>query len=153
MIKKKIKFTIPEYREKKEIYEILGYKEIEVKEKGFRVFVTFEIDNKDKHYYEIKKIERMYNIKGPTIFPVVIFIVLSFILLSIFAIRLAQSFRDGVAFDLVANSLYYILPALALQLINVIYTYLYFKINQWLIARGPLSKEDIKLMVEKVKES
>ena len=44
MIVKKKKFTIPEYREKKGIYEILGYQEIGYQEKGINCLVTLQID-------------------------------------------------------------------------------------------------------------
>ena len=44
MKKRKIKFSIPEYRYKKEIYEWLGYQELSSVEKGYKTTVTFEID-------------------------------------------------------------------------------------------------------------
>ena len=50
MIRVKKKLTLPEYRERKEVYELLGYKEVSLEEKGYKVIVTYEIDETDNHF-------------------------------------------------------------------------------------------------------
>lgn len=147
---RKIKFTIPEYREKKEIFEALGYQELSKKEKGYKVSVIFQIDDKNKNYKEIRELDRLINAKGPNFLPIVGFLICSFILLSVFVIRLAQSVRDGQSFDLVNNALSFLLPAFTFMLLDVIYTYFYFKMNQKIIARGKYTASDVKEMVKKI---
>ena len=60
MIRKKIKLTIPQYRERKEVYEALGYKEISCIEKGINAHVVYEIDENAPHYLELKNTLKSY---------------------------------------------------------------------------------------------
>lgn len=151
MTKKRIKFTIPEYREKKEIYELLGYKEIATKEKGYKIYVTFEFDEKAPHYKEYKNIVNTYlRAKGPVFFPIILGMFLSFILLSCFTIVLGESIRNGTSFDLRQNALNWLLPTGITIVTNVAYTIIYFKLNQAIMARDKLTKEQISLMIDKI---
>ena len=151
MITKRKRFTIPEYREKKEIYELLGYQEVDYKESGVRCHVTFQIDETSKTYHALRKLEKQIFPKGPSFAPILLFLVIAFILLSVFVIALARSFRDGTQFDLVAHALGYILPAFIFLLADVIYTFFYFKINQKILDNYNFSKEFIAEEVEKIK--
>ena len=151
MIKKTVRFTIPEYREKKEIYQILGYKEIGYRELGTRVFVTFEVDETYKHYKQLAKIERSINVKGPIFLPIILFVFGAFVLLSIFVVLMAASVRDGTKFDLTGNALAFLLPAFMLLFADVVYTYFYFKIHHRLMERGTPSVEEIKFRVDEIK--
>ena len=83
MIRVKKKLTLPEYRERKEVYELLGYKEISVEEKGYKAIVTYEIDETDKHYSAIRHLEKKLYRKGPPFLPVIVFVGIAFLLLSL----------------------------------------------------------------------
>lgn len=150
MIKITKRFSIPEYREKKEIYQVLGYKEVGYKEIRTSVFVTFEVDETDKHYREYAKIERSINVKGPIFLPIILFVFGAFVLLSVFVVLIARSLRDGSDFDVVSNSLAFLIPAFLLLLADVVYTYFYFKINHYLIRRGTPTIEEIKFRVNEI---
>lgn len=152
MITKTKRMTIPEYRERKEIYELLGYKEVSYKEKGIHCFVKMEIDNNNKYYGKMMNLEHQIYRKGPPFFPIFIFIGLSFALLSTFVILLAQSWRDKTTFDLTTNALIFLLPAFASLLGTVIYTYFYFGINKQIVESKTLSKEEIKVLVNHINE-
>ena len=58
MIQIKKKLTLPEYRERQEVYKTLGYKEVNAVEKGYHVIVTYEVDETDKHYSAIRHLEK-----------------------------------------------------------------------------------------------
>ena len=152
MVIRKRKFTIPEYREQKEIYELLSYKEIDKKEKGIYYHVTFQIDETSKNYHKLKAIERQVYPKGPPFLPIILFVVGAFVLLSIFIVLFVKSINDKTNFDYVGNVLSFFIPAFSLLLADVIYTYFYFKIHRAIIDRGRLSKEQIIELVQKVKE-
>ena len=154
MIKKVVRFSIPEYREKKEMYEALGYREVSSKEHGgYKVAVTYEIDETYQHYKEIAKIERSLNVKGPIFLPIILSVIGAFILLSIFVIMIGRSLRDNTPFDLTYNALAYLLPAFLLLFLDVIYTYLYFKINRRLMMIPKPTVEEIKKRVAEIKNS
>ena len=149
MITLKKKMTLPEYRERKEIYEALGYKEVKVENiSELKVCVTYEVDETDECYPTIRKLDRQLYRKGPLFFPVIIGIVICFVLLSIFVVLLA---KEGKEFDLVANSLAFLLPAFTTLLFVVIYTFLYFSINKKIIEQAPLNREDITSIVNKIR--
>ena len=152
MVTRKRKFTIPEYREKKEIYELLGYKEVNVTEKGIYAIVTFEIDETSKRYHSLKKIEKQVFPQGPTFLPIILFVIGAFILLSIFVVLFVKSVNDKTEFDFIGNVLSFFIPAFSLLLADVIYTYFYFKIHRSIIERGQLTKEQIAEMVNKIQE-
>ena len=126
MIRVKKKLTLPEYRERKEVYELLGYKEISVEEKGYKAIVTYEIDETDKHYSAIRH----------------------FLLLSLFVIFMA--FKKE-AFDLVSNALGFLLPAFVSLALAVVYTYLYFNINKRIIEESPYLKDNLSSIVNSIK--
>lgn len=149
MVTIKKKMTLPEYRERKGIYEALGFKEISVEDiSQYKVRVTFEIDETDPCYPEIRKIERKLYRKGPPFSPVVILVAISFILLSIFVVLLA---KEGEKFDLVRYSLGFLLPAFACLALDVVYTFFYFHLNKKIIEEAPLNKEDITSIVNKIR--
>lgn len=152
MITRTRKFTIPEYREKKEIYELLGYREVSSKEKGINVIVKFEIDETRKDYHRLKRLEKQLYPKGPTFLPIILFVIGAFILLSIFVVLFVKSVKDNSDFDFLGNVLSFFIPAFALLLADVIYTFFYFKIHQAIIERGQLTKEQIVDLVKKIKE-
>jgi len=151
MIVKKRKMTIPEYREKKEIYELFGYKEEKYEEKGIYAYVTFSIDENGKHYLELRKLEQQLYRKGPPFFPIILFVACAFILLSLFVIYLAISIKDGTKFALEANAVGYLLPAFLFLSGCVLYTYFYFSINKKILEKGKPTKEQIIEMVNKIK--
>lgn len=149
MITIKKKLTLPEYRERKEVYETLGYKEVKVEEiNDFKVCVTYEVDNEDPYYPTLRRLERKLYRKGPLFFPVILMVLISFGLLSTFVIILA---RDGENFDLVSNALAFLLPAFTVLALDVLYTFFYFSINKKIMEESPLSKEDIASIVNKIK--
>ena len=121
MIRVKKKLTLPEYRERKEVYELLGYKEISVEEKGYKAIVTYEIDET---------------------------VGIAFLLLSLFVIFMA--FKKE-AFDLVSNALGFLLPAFVSLALAVVYTYLYFNINKRIIEESPYLKDNLSSIVNSIK--
>ena len=149
MITVKKKMTIPEYRERKKMYELLGYKEVEVKNSDYKTVVTLEIDETDKHYPELMKVERRLFRKGPPFFPVMIFVALSFVFLSVFVIILA---RDGEHFDLTSNAFSYLLPAFLSLAAAVIYSILYFSINKKIIDETPELVDNLDVIVEEIRK-
>ena len=149
MITIKKKMTLPEYRERKGIYEALSYKEVKVEEiSEFKVRVTYEVDDTDECYPTIRKLERKLYRKGPPFSPVIIMVVVAFALLSTFVVLLA---KEGKDFSLVDNALAFLLPAFALLAADVIYTFFYFSINKKIIEEAPLNKEDITSIVNKIR--
>ena len=148
MIRVKKKLTLPEYRERKEVYELLGYKEISSEEKGYKVIVTYEIDETDKHYSAIRHLEKKLYRKGPSFLPVILFVGIAFLLLSLFVIFMAVR-RDQ--FDLLSNALGFLLPAFASLALAVIYTYLYFNINKRIIEESPYLKANLSSIVNSIK--
>ena len=118
MIKRKIKLTVPQYRERKEIFDALGYKEVSLVEKDLYCFVTQEIDESDPKYPTMRRFEKNLYRKGPTFLPIIILVFIAFTLLSCFAIFLAAE-KDK--FDLVSNALYFLLPAFMFLGADVIY--------------------------------
>lgn len=153
MIKRTRKFTIPEYREKRELYvDFLGFKEVSVKEKGIYNYVTFEIDENSKVYHKLAKLEKTIYPRGPSFLPIILFVIGAFILLSIFVVLFVKAVNDGAQFDYIGNVLSFFIPAFALLLADVIYTFFYFKIHRTIIERGKLSKEQIASIVQKIKE-
>ena len=149
MITVKKKMTIPEYRERKKMYELLGYKEVKVENKDYKTIVTLEIDETDKHYPELMRVERKLFRRGPPFFPVMIFVALSFVFLSVFVIILA---RDGDHFDLVTNALSYLLPAFTTLALAVVYTILYFHINKKIIDETPELVDNLDIIVEEIRK-
>ena len=148
MIRVKKKLTLPEYRERKEVYELLGYKEISVEEKGYKAIVTYEIDETDKHYSAIRHLEKKLHRKGPPFLPVIVFVGIAFLLLSLFVIFMA--FKKD-AFDLVSNALGFLLPAFVSLALAVVYTYLYFNINKRIIEESPYLKDNLSSIVDSIK--
>lgn len=148
MLTKKVKLTIPQYRERREIFEALGYKEVNCIEKGIYAHVKYEIDENGPHYQELRQFERTLFKKGPSFAPIILLVVIAFVLLSIFVILLAQQKSN---FDLVTNAVSFLLPAFTCLLLDVIYTYFYFTINKRIIERGPQSKQDILKNIEIIK--
>jgi len=148
MIRVKKKLTLPEYRERKEVYELLGYKEISLEEKGYKVIVTYEIDETDKHYSAIRHLEKKLYRKGPSFLPVILFVGIAFLLLSLFVIFMA--FKKD-AFDLVSNALGFLLPAFISLALAVVYTYLYFNINKRIIEESPYLKANLPSIVNSIK--
>ena len=151
MITRTKKFSIPEYREKKPIYESLGYKEVDYKEKGINCIVKMQIDEKENNYRALRRLEHEIFPKGPSFVPIVLLVVVSFVLISLFVIMLGVSVKDGTKFDLVGYSLSYLLPAFIVLFLDVVYTLFYFKIHRRLIEKGSLSKEFIYEKVEEIK--
>ncbi len=150
MITRKIKLTVPQYRERKEIFDALGYKEISLVEKGLYCFVTQEIDETNPKYPTLRKFEKQLYRRGPSFLPIIGFVVIAFSLLSCFAIFLGAE-KDR--FDLVSNSLYFLLPAFMFLGIDVIYTYFYFKINRRIIEQGHPTKADVLKAIENLKNN
>ena len=148
MIRIKKKLTLPEYRERKSVYETLGYKEISVEEKGYHAIVTFEVDETDKHYPAIKHLEKKLYRKGPSFFPVILFVGISFVLLSIFVIFMAV---EGERFNLIANALGFLIPAFASLALAVVYTYLYISINKRIVEEAPYLKANLSSIVDSIK--
>lgn len=56
--RKKIKLTIPQYREREDIFKALGYREIRYNEKGIHAYVTMEIEDNSPYYSELREYER-----------------------------------------------------------------------------------------------
>lgn len=150
MVRKTKRFSIPEYREKKEIFTLLGYKEIAYEEKGIRCKVTFELDNTDKNYLKLRQLEREIYRKGPPFFPIILFVVGAFVFLSIFVLILATNLKDGVKFDLNGNAIGLLLPAFSLLLACVIYTYVYFEINKKILSKTLTNKEEIIKLIKEI---
>ena len=148
MIRKKAKLTIPQYRERKEIIEAIGYKEINYIEKGYYAKITLEIDENEPHYQELHELEKKLYAKGPSFAPIIFLVIIAFTLLSVFVILLAEQ-KSG--FDLVSNALSFLLPAFTCLLADVIYTYFYFTINKRIIDRGVPKKDEILKMIEEIK--
>ena len=146
IIKKKL--TIPEYRERQEVYKTLGYKEVNVVEKGYHAYVTYEVDETDKHYSAIRHLEKKLYRKGPLFFPVILMVLISFGLLSTFVVLLA---KEGENFDLLSNSLALLLPAFIVLALDVLYTLFYFSMNKKIMEESPLSKEDITSIVNRIR--
>ena len=149
MVTFKKKLTLPEYRERKEIYKTLGYKEIKVEEiSDFKVRVTYEADDKDPCYPTIRRLERKMYRQGPSFWPVIVMVLMAFGLLSTFVILLA---KEGEKFDLVSNALAFLLPAFTILALDVLYTILYFSINKKIIEESPIYKSDVASIVEKIR--
>ena len=148
MYKKKLKMTIPQYRERKEIYEKLGYRQVYYKESGFYAYVTLQNDESDPHHLELKKFEKTIYRRGPSFAPIILLVVIAFTLLSVFVILFAEQ-RD--TFDLVTNAISFLLPAFFCLLLDVIYTYFYFTIHRRLIEQGQPDKEHILQRIEEIK--
>ena len=149
MITVKKKLTLPEYRERKEVYEILGYKEKEVKKiSDFKVVVTYEIDNEDHYYPTLRILEKKLYRKGPPFFPVIIMVLMSFVLLSCFVVLLA---KEGENFDLLSRSLSFLLPGFLILFADVLYTAFYFAINKKIIEEVPIYKRDIASIVNSIR--
>ncbi len=149
MIRVKKKMTIPQYRERKEIFTELGYKEVAYLEKGIDASITMEIDENEPHYAELMRFERSLFKKGPPFVPIIILVAISFTLLSVFVILLAQ---ERSRFDLVSNSLAFLLPSFLILLADVIYSYFYFQLNRKIIERGHPNKDEILECIKKIKE-
>ena len=149
MITIKKKLTLPEYRERKEVYETLGYKEISVEPvSDLYVRVTYEVDNEDPYYPTIRRLEKKLYRKGPLFFPVILMVLISFGLLSTFVVLLA---KEGENFDLLSNSLALLLPAFIVLALDVLYTLFYFSMNKKIMEESPLSKEDITSIVNRIR--
>ena len=152
MITRTKKFSIPEYREKKSIYEVLGYQEVSYEEKGINCFVTLQIDETSKNYHALRRLEHELFPKGPSFIPIVLLVIVAFVLISMFVILLGRSVRDKSDFDLISNFLSFLLPAFIVLFLDVVYTLIYFKIHRRLIEKGSLSKEFIYERVEEIKK-
>lgn len=149
MIRRKIKLTIPQYRERKEIFDALGYREVNYLEKGINAIVTQEIDENEPHYVELRKFERGLYRKGPSFLPIILLVFIAFALLSTFVILLAQ---QGQSFDLTSNALSFLLPAFTVLFLDVLYTYFYFSINKRIIEKSKVSKPSILSYIESIKK-
>lgn len=149
MVRRKIRLTIPQYRERKEIFESLGYKEVNYIEKGIYCKVTQEIDEHEPYYYELRQFEKRMYAKGPHFGPILLLVIAAFGFLSSFVILLAGQ-RDK--FDLVTNALTLLLPAFLCLLADVIYTYFYFTINKRIIDRGTPTKAEMLKLIEDIKK-
>ena len=148
--RKKVKLTIPQYREREEIFKALGYREIRYNEKGIHAYVTMEIEDNSPYYSELREYERTLFAKGPSFVPILLLVVIAFTLLSTFVILFAQQKGN---FDLVTNALAFLLPAFFCLFLDVIYTYFYFTINKKLIDKGGyLTKEQILQQIEEIKK-
>ena len=152
MYRKKIKFEIAEYIEKKELYEACDFREVSYKEKGIHCYVTFEIDNHAPHHEELKSMAKSLKRKGPSFYPVFIFVFLSFVLLSTFVVLLVKSQHQEFEFDFWTNVLSFLFPAVFCLMITVIYTIAYFKINERYILEGPIVRETFLEKVEAIKK-
>lgn len=150
MIYRKKKMTIPQYRARKEIFDLFGYKEEKYVEKGQYAYVTFSLDENSKNYFELRMLEKKVFKKGPPFFPIFIFVGTAFVLLSIFAVYLAISVRYKTPFDLGDYSLGFLVPAGSCLLGCVIYTIFYFKINQKIVEKGVPSEEELAKMVHEI---
>ena len=148
MIYIKKKLTLPEYRERQDVYKTLGYKEVSVEEKGYHAIVTFEVDETDKHYSAIRHLEKKLYRKGPSFIPVILFVGIAFTLLSIFVILMAV---QGDKFNLLANALGFLIPAFTSLALAVVYTYLYFYINKRIIEESPYLKANLSSIVDSIK--
>ena len=149
MITIKKKLTLPEYRERKEIYATLGYKEVKVEEiSDIKVRVTYEVDNEDPCYPTIRRLERKLYRQGPPFWPVIIMVLIAFGLLSTFVVLLA---KEGEKFNLLANALGLLLPAFMVLALDVLYTIFYFSINKKIIEESPIYKSDIASIVQKIR--
>ena len=145
-------FEISEYREKKELYEACGYKEVVYKEKsGIHCYVTFEADKNMPHYKELKQVANSLKKKGPPFFPTLIFVAIAFALLTVFLLNLISNIHNKTQFD-VNNIFYYVIPAGASLLVAVIYTIYYFHKNQEILLEQPLTKEEILKKIEDIKQ-
>ena len=148
MVTIKKKLSLPEYRERKSVYETLGYKEIKAEQKKYKVVVTYEVDDSVPYYHDIRKLERKLYRKGPSFLPVLFFVAVSFTLLSVFVVLLA---KEGNDFDLLSNSLGFLLPAFIMLALAVAYTYLYFTINRRIIEESPYLKENLTSIISDIK--
>ena len=148
MIYIKKKLTLPEYRERQEVYKTLGYKEVSMEEKGYHAIVTYEVDETDKHYSAIRHLEKKLYRKGPSFAPVILFVGISFTLLSLFVIFMAV---QGDQFNLLANALGFLIPAFTSLALAVVYTYLYFYINKRIIEETPYLKANLSSIVDSIK--
>ena len=151
--KKKVKFSIPEYREKKDLYKEMGYREVDYREKGINCVVELEIETTREKYREFRDIERHINRQGPTFLPILLLVIVAFALLSIFTVYAARSIRDGVAFDIVGNALAFLLPAAVVLGLDVVYTSFYFKINAKITEGYSPTKEELIEIIRKIKNS
>lgn len=150
MIRKKVRLTVPQYREREGIFRALGYKEICYVEKGYHAYVTLEIDEHEPHFAELRRYERTLFAKGPSFVPILLLVIIAFSLLSVFVILFAQQ-KDN--FDLVTNALAFLLPAFTCLFLDVVYTYFYFTINKKIIERGGrLTKAQIIEQIEQIKK-
>ena len=153
MITKKYKFSIPEYRAKKDVYAMLGYQEVKYAEKGINCVVTFHLDETTKYYKKMRKLEREIYPKGPPFSPIIAAVAIAFILQSVFVILIARSVRDNVPFDLLGNSLSLLLPSLFFILTAVAYTVIYFKINSKILTtRSQITPEFIREEIGRIKQ-
>lgn len=149
MITIKKKLTLPEYRERKEIYETLGYKEVKVEEiSDLKVRVTYEVDNDDPCYPTIRRLERKLYRQGPPFWPVILLVFIAFGLLSTFVVLLA---KQGDKFDLLTNALAFLLPAFTVLALDVLYTFFYFSANKRILEESPLYKNDIASIVQRIR--
>ena len=149
MVTRKLKMTIPQYRERKEIYDAIGYKETKCIEKDLYCNVTQIIDDSNPIYPTLHQYEKTLYKKGPSFFPIIILVAIAFSLLSCFVIFLGAE-KDK--FDLVSNSLYFLLPAFIALGADVIYTYFYFQINRKIIEQRPQTKADILNAIQAIKD-
>lgn len=148
MLRRKIKLTIPQYRERKAIFDALGYKEVAYVEKKYYAHVTQAIDETDPKYPELRKFEKTLYVKGPTFLPIILLVILAFVLLTVFVILFAEERGN---FDLVSRALEFLLPAFLCMLLDVIYTYFYFTINKRIIDQGLPNKTEILNEIERIK--
>ena len=148
MIEFKRKLTIPEYRERSEVYSLLGYQETFQREHGYKVTVTYQVEGKyEEHYKELLKYEKTIYKKGPSFLPIIFLVVAAFALITIYVVLMADR---GQYFDIVPNALGFLLPAGILLLSDVVYTYFYFTINLKLVKDPRPNKDDIKKKVEEI---
>ena len=148
MIEFKRKLTIPEYRERAEIYSSLGYQEVSSVEHGYKVTVTYKVEGKaEEHYKELVKYEKSIYHKGPSFIPIIALVVAAFALITVYVVLMADR---GQYFDIVPSALGLLLPAGILLLLDVVYTYFYFTINLKLVKDPRPNKDEIKKRAEEI---
>lgn len=143
-----LNLTYPQYRERNEIYEAIGYKQVCYVEKEKKIKVTYEVDDTDPHYRELRRYVRKLYSKGPSFYPIILMVIVTFVFLSIFVVFLI---RDKKEFDLLTNALAYLLPAGFFLLLNVLYTFYYYNRMKRIILSRPTDKQMILIQINEIK--
>ncbi len=148
MIEFKRTLTVPEFRERSEVYSALGYRVVSQKEKGYKTKITFKVEDKyEEHFHEIHRFEKSIYRKGPSFLPIIFLVIAAFALITVYVVLMADR---GQYFDIVPSALEFLLPAGILLISDVIYTYFYFSINLKLVKEPKPNIDDIKTRVEQI---